>query len=52
MALRRGEMESANEVVLVSVDAISLVVPPVSCVSWPALRTAGISMSVQDIWWY
>lgn len=52
MALRQGETGSANEVVLVLVDAISPVVPPISSASSLVLRTAGISMSIWDIHWY
>ena len=49
MALRRGEMVSVNEVVLVLMGVISLVVPPTSFVSSPVPRTAGIAMSIRSI---
>lgn len=46
MALRRGEMETANEGVSVLVDAIPLAALLVSSASSPALRTVGMPMLV------
>ena len=48
MELRREGMGSGDEVVSVSVGAISPGVPPISCVFSPVLRTVGSSMLIWD----